>query len=157
MTNKPTADTIGLKPATVDRLWRQFRTAIDAAYQAADHHDPAAALRDYAENHSMVDKLDRLLEETTREERDHRRHDGMYGRPVRRPVTMPHAAKILILHAAGDGAAATPEKAPRITDWLQYRRTYVEAHIVGYLIRRHVDPAWVVACQALDYAAVMKD
>ena len=155
MTTKSPADTIGLKPATIDRLWKQFRTAIDATYTAADHNDPARHLRDYAENVGLVDKLETLVHEETRTERQHRAHDGMYGRPVRRPVSCVHAAKILLLGQAGKGAELS--EMPESTDWLTYRRTAVEANLIGFLIRAHVSPEWIAACAALDYAEIMKD
>lgn len=145
------ADTIGAKPATIDRLWRQFRTAIDAAYKGAQSDDPAAALRDYAENVGLIDKLDRLVRTTTQEERQHRSHKPASLPPYR--VSAVHCARLLILHAAGDGAARTT--APESTDWLIYRREHCEAELIGWLIRAHVSPEFVSACNALDYAKVV--
>ena len=150
-----TADAIGTKPTTIARLWKAFRTAIDAAYEASDHHDPTTALRDYAENQSMRDSLTALVDTATREERSHRSTGRSYIGDRRYRVSAEHCAKLLLLSSAGDGAASVT--APDATDWLTLRRTHCEAYLLGYLIRAHVSPDWVTACKALDYAKVVAD
>jgi len=140
-----TPDTIGRRPATVDRLWKEFQAAINAAY--ATGADSFAPLRDYAEDISHRDAMAALIAAETAEERRHRAN-----RPGRAP-SIAHCVKLLLLSNAARGAKQP--SMPPSTDWLLYRRSAVEASVIGWLACGFVSDAWIEACSGLDYAAVV--
>lgn len=149
-----TAPNVGRNRAHVDRLWTDFRDAIDRAY-AADKTGDAACLRDYARNVSWHDALDALVSAEKAAEREHRGFGRrLLGYPPPRAISAEHSARLLLLHNAADGAKLAAM--PASTDWLIYRRPAVEATLLGYLVRAHVSPDWVAACAALDYAEAVK-
>lgn len=148
------ARAVGKDRAHVDRLWIDFRAAIDTAYRAGDHNAPTAVLRDYVRNMSWSDKLETLLTQEAADEREHQRSGRRLVGDIGKRPAVAHLSRLMVLHAAGQGAAR-PDMPPA-TDWLVYRRAHVEAEILGFLIRAHVTPEWVAACCTLDYSEAVK-
>jgi len=133
----------------INRLWERMQAAIDAAY---DHGktDEAAALRDYASNVSMNGAIEKLLADETANERQHRRgwphaNDSVIGPMV--------AARLLLVTKFAEGSEL--KAMPPATDWLIYRRTAVEAELLGWLSRHAVLDDFRAECKTLDYAKLM--
>lgn len=148
MTQTLAAPVTGRKKADVDRLWREFVDAMTRAYKSAGHDAPQTALRDYARDISWTDGLGRLEKEEQANERQHR---GTRREMYR--LSVPHATRVILLHQAARGAVMT--EAPPATDFLVFRRTAVEAQLLGWLARAELSAEWIATCDALDYAALV--
>lgn len=158
-TPAPYTLTDGRNRAAVDRLWREFRDAIDAAYRAhkADgyrHEDDRHVLRDYVRNMSMRDAVDVLEQAEIAGEREHRAFGRRLVGDIGRRMPHEQAARLILLGHAATGAQCAAM--PSAIEWLTGRRSCTEAQLIGYLIRAHVSPEWIAACDALDYAEAVK-
>jgi hypothetical protein len=134
-------------------LWNELRESINKAYAAPaergsqDEHE-RACLRDYAENISWSDALSALAGRETANERQHRSN-----RPSVPGFSCSTAAKLILMTNVAQGAKA--EAMPSATAFLVLRQTAVEAQVIGWLIRKHLDAKWIEAVENLDYAKLM--
>ena len=139
--------------AKVDKLWDEFRVAINTAYAEAEksreHEDDGRCLRDYAENITWSDNLAALLGRETANERRHRTN-----RPSIKGFSKETAAKLILMNNAKDGAKMA--ELPKSTYFLVFRQTAVEAEVIGFLARKYLLTTWRDAVVALDYAELMK-
>lgn len=135
----------------VNTLWDALRDAIDQTYKsAAAGTIQANTLRDYARDISWSDDLEALLAAETANEREHRRN-----RPAVKDFSSETAAKLLLMHNIADGSKLT--ECPPATDFLRYRKTAVEAQVLGWLIRERVTDEWREQVEAMDYAKLMQE
>ena len=146
---------------TVDKLWQQFRAAINGAYAEAEEQNKtysitqqtkannASCLRDYAENISWSDNTARLLGRETANERQHRRN-----RPSVPGFSVETAAKLVLLGNVAEGS--TLKTMPEGTDFLIFRQTAAEARLIGYLIRNFLSDEFREEVKSLDYSDLMK-
>lgn len=133
-------------------LWREMREAINKAY--ANRPDPendndADCLRDYAENISWSDDLQKLLDRETQNEREHRRN-----RPVVPGFGASTAARLILMENVRKGAEM--DEMPKATAFLALRQTAVEAEVIGFLIKEFLSTEWRKAVASYDYAELMK-
>jgi hypothetical protein len=136
--------------AEINTLWEQFRDAIDATYKAqSPANDTSAVLRDYARDISWTDALKTLIQTEIANERQHRRN-----RPAPKGFSAYTAAKLLLMTNVVTGAQLT--NLPPVTDFLVYRKTAVEAQVLGFLVKSKLTPEWEKQVQALDYSVLMK-
>jgi hypothetical protein len=140
----------------VDTLWREMREAINKTYADAskksssgDPSTDANCLRDYAENISWSDDLAGLLGRETANERQHRSN-----RPSVPGFSNETAAKLILMEQVKRGAENPT--LPSATEFLVFRKTAVEARVIGFLIREHLTPEWRERVSSLDYAKLMK-
>lgn len=135
----------------IDNLWREFRYAINHAYDTADkaRDDNGTCLRDYAENISWSDNLARLLGRETANERQHRQT-----RPSVPGFSNESAAKLIIMTQAVNGADA--KSLPSSTGFLVYRQTAVESQVIGFLAKAFLSATWRDAVNSMDYAKLMQ-
>ena len=136
---------------SVDKLWQDFRTAINSAYAKADkkRNDNGICLRDYAENISWSDNLSTLLDRETANERQHRSN-----RPSVPGFSAETAAKLILLHQASLGAQT--RQLPRSTAFLVFRQSAIEAQVIGFLARKYLPMEWRTTVNALDYVKLMQ-
>lgn len=130
-------------------LWNEFRESINKAYAAAKAEDDTICLRDYAENVSWSDDLQRLLDEETNNEKQHRNGRSVVGFS---PAT---AARLLIMQNAVKGYL-DPEM-PKATAFITWRRSAAESHLIGFLAKAFIDPNWVKSVESFDYAKLMEE
>ena len=137
--------------AKVDKLWDEFREAINKAYADANktHDEDGTCLRDYAENISWSDNLAALLGRETANERRHRTN-----RPSVKGFSNETAAKLILLNNAKAGAKMA--ELPKSTLFLILRQTAIEAEVIGFLAQKYLSTEWRDAVAALDYAELMK-
>ncbi|MGB8800690.1 MAG: hypothetical protein WCC97_08385 [Candidatus Acidiferrales bacterium] len=135
----------------VDKLWEDFRAAINAAYAEAEksRNDDGLCLRDYAENISWSDALRDLLARETANERQHRSN-----RPSVAGFSAETAAKLILMQQAGIGALQPTM--PCATAFLVFRQSAVEAQVIGFLAKKHLTVEWRVALAEFDYAKLMQ-
>lgn len=133
----------------IDKLWKEARTAIDAAYNAKPQDDSTYALRDYVQNQSMTDALANLLDVETANERRHRN-----GRPTIKGFSAETAAKLILLGNLADGSLA--ETVPPAIAFLVWRKSAAEARVVGFLAHGFFPAYWYESVKKLDYAELMK-
>jgi hypothetical protein len=135
----------------IDRLWEQFRTAIDAAYSDANKQrdDAGNCLRDYAQNVSWNDNLKQLLQRETANERQHRSN-----RPSVPGFSAETAAKLILLNQASAGSLLATM--PQPTEFLVFRQTAAEARAIGFLIRESLSVEFRESLSRLDYSELMK-
>ena len=135
----------------VDKLWEQFRAAINSAYDAADkaRNEDGICLRDYAENISWSDDLASLLGRETANERQHRSN-----RPSVPGFSNETAAKLILMNNAADGADM--ENMPKATAFLLFRHSAAEAQVIGYLAKDRLSAEWCKEVDSLNYAELMK-
>ena len=135
----------------VDMLWREMREAINTAYAIADEerNKDGICLRDYAENISWSDSLAGLLGRESANERQHRSN-----RPSVPGFSIETAAKLILMDNMKDGASKA--EMPRATASLVFRKTAIEAQVIGYLIRDRLTPEWRESVSSLDYAKLMQ-
>ena len=137
---------------TVNNLWAEFRASINAAYKTAVNkydYRTGMKLRNYAEDQHPFDALHDLLKRESAAERRHRGTDTYFGFPV----TI--AAKLELMEKARSGA--TSPQPPDPLQLLTCRPTALEAEVIGYLIRHHVNKQWLQAVDALDYPKLMNE
>jgi hypothetical protein len=135
----------------IDRLWEEFRDAIDAAYQVANktRDDAGICLRDYAQNVSWNDNLKQLLQRETANERQHRST-----RPSIPGFSAETAAKLILLNQASAGSLLATM--PQATEFLVFRQTAAEARVIGFLIRESLSVEFRESFSQLDYSELMK-
>lgn len=133
---------------TITQLWEGLRDAIDAAYKT-NNGNIGGILRDYARDGSWADDLEKLLQEETANERQHRRD-----RSAPKGFSARDAAMLLLCRNAAKGSQL--KVIPSAVDFLQFRKTAVEAEVLGWLIRDHVKPEWIARTESLDYAKLMQ-
>ena len=135
----------------VNRLWDEFREAINEAYRLADEsrNEDGVCLRDYAENISWSDDLAKLLASESANEKQHRS-----SRPAVPGFSVDTAAKLLLLNNAAEGSQLSG--IPCATTFLVFRKTAAEARVIGFLARHFLTPEWREAVAALDYAKLMQ-
>jgi len=137
--------------AKIDKLWEQFRTAIDAAYTEADrqHNEDGSCLRDYARNISWSDNLAGLLNRETANERRHRSN-----RPSVPGFSSETASKLVLMNQVEAGASL--KAMPRATEFLVFRQTAAEARVIGFLAQKFLALEWREGLTELDYAKLMQ-
>lgn len=135
----------------IQQLWQVFRKAIDDSYAVGQraNDDDLGCLRDYVENLSWSDDLAALLGRESANERQHRRNEE-----CPKDFSIRSAAMLLLMHNAADGAFKT--EMPKATTFLVFRRTAMEATLIGYLCRHALTAEWCKAVRSLDYAQLMK-
>lgn len=94
--------------------------------------------------------LNRLIEDETKNERQHRA--GNVGRSY--PVSCLTAVRILLMHNVAQGAAAKSEPLAKLFIW--WRPSAAMAWTVGYYLRANLSAEWLASASALDYAELMK-
>lgn len=129
-------------------LWSEMRQAINNAYASAGDNQDLQCLRDYAEDISWSDDLQKLLDHETANEREHRRN-----RPSIPGFGCSTAARLIIMRNVSDGSKM--EALPKATAFLVLRKTAVEAEVIGFLIREYLAPEWHKAVNSYDYAKLM--
>lgn len=138
------------KPA-IDQLWDQMRGFINAEYASTKNinTDEGGALRDYAENISWSDDLEKLLSIETANEKQHRGN-----RPTPKGFSSQTAAKLILMRNVADGSfmAAMPSALTFIT----LRKSAAEAQLIGYLIRHKATPEWAKLVREFDYSKIMQ-
>ena len=134
----------------VDTLWRELRKAVNDAYAVADKErdEDGICLRDYAEDISWSDNLAALLGRECAAERQHRSN-----RPSVSGFSVETASKLILMGQVQHGAEL--KEMPRATGFLVFRKTAIEAQVVGYLIREQLTPEWLETVKGLDYAKLM--
>ena len=134
----------------IDAAWEGLRDAIDLTYSKQSNPELDGLLRGYARNISWSDDLDRLLDAEVKNERMHRR-----GAPsgFKAPISARAASKLLLCSAVLSGSNKKQEPSP--FDILACRKTYVEAHAIGYLIKRNLTADWSITVESLDYSKIM--
>jgi hypothetical protein len=140
----------------VDKLWDEMRTAINQTYGTGQTYaitdqtkDDVTCLRDYAENISWNDSLSGLLGRESAEERRHRSD-----RPSISGFSVETASKLILMGQVQHGAEL--KEMPRATAFLVFRKTAIEAQVIGYLIRGQLPKEWRETVSSLDYAELMK-
>lgn len=128
-------------------LWNELREAINKTYEL-DKSDDSQCLRDYAENISWSDALAELVGRETANERQHRSN-----RPSVPGFSCGTAARLILMNNVAKGARM--DSMPSAMAFLVLRQTAVEAEVIGWLIRKHLDPNWIAAVENLDYAKLM--
>jgi ABC-type branched-subunit amino acid transport system substrate-binding protein len=149
--NPSTKDAPMKTKTQIDRLWEEFRDAIDAAYEVANktRDDAGICLRDYAQNVSWNDNLKQLLQRETAKERQHRSN-----RPSVPGFSAQTAAKLILLNQASAGSLLATM--PQATEFLVFRQTAAEARVIGFLIRESLSAQWRESLAQLDYSTLMK-
>lgn len=139
----------------VDTLWNEMRQAINKTYEIAnreaktgDAGEGAVCLRDYAENISWNDALSGLLGRESANERQHRSN-----RPSVPGFSTETAAKLILMSQVCEGIRLGM---PQATAFLVFRKTAVEAQVIGALIRGQITQDWQSAVQSLDYSKLMQ-
>jgi len=134
-------------------LWTEFRDAINRAYAAQGKRNyienDFACLADYAEDVSMSDALQQLVDRETANERQHRSN-----RPAVPGFSAGTAARLILMENARKGAELS--EIPRATAFLVLRQTAVEAEVIGYIVRNYLPKPWRDAVASLDYAKLMQ-
>lgn len=140
----------------ISQIWTGLRDAIDAAYAAsqkkefnADGLSEVNCLRDYAQNISWNDSLEKLLRSEVQNEKQHR---GT--RPVR-GFSSQDAAKLIICNNVLRGSEL--QTIPSALTFITFRSSAAEANLIGYLIREQVTADWKASVQSLDYSECMKE
>lgn len=133
--------------ARVDALWDEFRYAVNISYDEGKKDENVSALRDYAEDISMFDRMCALLGRETANERRHRSGRSVNG------FSVESASKLILMGQALEGCRVTM---PLATMFLVCRQTAIEAQVIGFLSQRHLTTEWREAVKALDYAQLMK-
>lgn len=135
----------------VNRLWQEFRQAINTAYADASkrNNQDGICLKDYAENISWSDDLAKLLASESANEKQHRSNRTSI--PV---FSVDTAAKLILLGNVAEGLQLA--EIPRATTFLIFRKTAAEARVIGFLIRNYLPTEWCSAVASLDYAKLMK-
>jgi hypothetical protein len=131
----------------ISQIWTGLRDAIDKAYKAGNS-DESNTLRDYAQNVSWNDSLEKLLRSEVQNEKQHR---GT--RPVR-GFSSQDAAKLIICNNVLRGTEL--QTIPSVLTFITFRPSAAEANLIGYLIREHVTADWKASVQSLDYSECMK-
>jgi hypothetical protein len=136
--------------ATITVCWNELRDAIDAAYKNAPvASDESSALRDYAQNISWHDSLDRLLRDETENEKQHRSTRSIRGFSSR------DAARLILMNNIARGSFL-PEMPSALT-FITFRKSAAEANLLGYLIRHSLKAEWCQTVDSLSYTDLMKD
>lgn len=135
----------------IRNLWQEMRDAINQTYalSSLDKSGDRACLRDYAENVSWSDDLQKLLHTEMANEREHRK-----GRPMVPGFGVGTAARLVLMTNVVKGSQML--ELPRSTAFLVLRKTAVEAEVIGFLIKDQLAEAWVKAIESFDYAELMK-
>lgn len=135
----------------ISTLWESLRDAIDAAYSSRMKANTGAdVLRDYARDQTWNDALANLLETETTNEKQHRSN-----RPGPKDFPAMSAAKLILCNNVAVGSQLSA--CPPATDFLRYRKTAVEAQVIGWLIREQITDEWRAQVAALDYARLMQE
>lgn len=136
---------------TIDKLWDEFRQAINKAYAEADktRDENGICLHDYAEDMSWSDSMQSLLGREIANERQHRS-----SRPSVSGFSNESAAKLILMSQITNGASKT--ELPSATDFLVYRQSAIEAQVLGYLVKRFLTSEWHIRVAALDYSKLMQ-
>ena len=121
--------------------------AYDTAVKTRD--EDGECLRDYAENITWSDSLSALLGRETAEERRHRS-----GRTSIAGFSNETAAKLILMRQAQHAAEFV--EIPRATAFLVFRKTAVEAQVIGFLARNFLSQDWIAEVKSLDYAKLME-
>jgi hypothetical protein len=132
----------------INNLWQEMREAINRAYAKAGNNQDLICLRDYAENISWSDDLQKLLDTETANERQHR---GT--RPQVVGFSAGTAAKLILMQNVIKGARLF--KLPSAVDYLRYRHSAFEAEVIGFLVRSQLEKDWFRAVESYDYAKLM--
>ena len=137
----------------INVMWRGLRDIINAAYAsdksiANSKSDEIAALRDYAENISWHDDLEKLLREETANEKQHR------GTRAVRGFSSQDAAKLVLCGNVLQGARL--KQIPSALTFITFRKGAAEANLLGWLVREFVTPEWSALVEAKDYSQLMK-
>lgn len=133
----------------VDTLWQQMRDGISTTYNKGRGDADSECLRDYAEDTTMFDALSALLGRESAEERRHRSgYPGVLG------FSNETAAKVLLMNFLAAGAEGA--SMPKATQFLCFRKTAVEAEVIGWLCRSNLSPEWLQAVKSLRYDELMK-
>ncbi len=144
--------------STINKLWEQFRDAIDATYAdgqkngkfSGDAHAEVNCLKDYARDQSWHDDLAGLLGRETANERQHRRNEL----PIR-SFSVGSAAKLILMNQVSFGSKLPAM--PPATLFLTARQSAAEAEVIGYLCREHITDEWRAELDTLEYAELMKE
>jgi len=136
----------------VNRLWEEFRQAINTAYADANkrNDEDGICLKDFAENISWHDGLAELLACESVNEKRHRSN-----RPSIPGFSVDTAAKLILMSNVADGSRLLDM--PKATIFLLLRKTAAESIVLGFLSRHFVTTEWRDAVAALDYAQLMKN
>jgi hypothetical protein len=136
----------------IDQLWKQFREAINKAYDhaAKQRDDDGRSLLDYAENMTWSDSLVVLLKRESANEKQHRN-----SRPSIPGFSVETAAKLILLNQVAEGSQLS--EMPKATSFLVYRKTAMEARVIGFLVRAFLPAGFHTAVESLDYATLMQN
>lgn len=138
---------------TIANLWNAFQNAIDLAnadglkLNNADGHAECNALRDYTRDRNW--RMSNLLGRETANERKHR---STTISP--KDFTVGDAAKLQIMQWAA--FAQELDSLPSAHLFLTMRPTAVEAEVIGFLCRKHLNDTWRERLAELDYAKLMQ-
>jgi cell fate (sporulation/competence/biofilm development) regulator YlbF (YheA/YmcA/DUF963 family) len=134
----------------IRKLWMEMRGVITQVYmEGKELNNPELdALRDYAEDISMHDDLNALMQREVVLERQHRR--GLEGRTT---FTLEDAARLLIMNQVVCGTNL--ESMPPATIFLTMKQTAAEAQTIGYLIRNKLSNEWRNEVNQLDYGELI--
>lgn len=133
----------------VNTLWEEFRKAINATYHDGQATvEDCSCLRDYVEELSWHDDLAKLLGRETANERQHRR-----GEQTPSDFSVDTASKLILMNCASKGAKR--DAMPKASEFLVFRQTAVEAEVIGWLVRDHLDAVWHEELAKMDYAKLM--
>lgn len=132
----------------ISQMWQGLREIINRTYAESDRDESKNALRDYAEDISWSDDLEKLLSEETHNEKQHRGQRSMRG------FSTQDAAKLILCTNVLRGSELSTM--PSALTFIQFRATAAEANLIGYLIRDFVTPEWRALVEAYDYSDLMK-
>ena len=133
----------------ISQIWQDLRETINQAYKASSSSDEGSALRDYAENISWHDDLEKLLASEVTNERQHRGTRSVRG------FSSQDAAKLILCGNILRGSELT--EMPSALTFITLRPSAAEANLIGYLIREFVTPEWKQAVESYDYSELMKN
>lgn len=136
----------------IRNLWEAFQNAIDLAdkdgkkLNNADGHAECNALHDYTRERGW--RMSNLLGRETAGERKHRQNSDQP-----KDFSVGDAAKLQIMQWAA--FAQELDAMPSAHLFLTMRPTAVEAEVIGFLCRKHLNDTWRERLAKLDYAKLM--
>jgi len=132
----------------IDKMWRGLRDIINETYQNNASMDERLCLRDYAENISWSDDLNKLLAEETHNEKQHRHTRTVRG------FSAQDAAKLILCGNVLRGSEL--REMPSALTFITYRKTAAEGNLIGWIIREFITPEWRALVEAKDYSELMQ-
>lgn len=133
----------------INAMWQGLREIINETYQNNESREERLALRDYAENISWSDDLEKLLREETANEKQHRGTRSVRG------FSSQDAAKLVLCGNVLSGSRL--KQIPSALTFITYRKSAAEANLIGWIVKEFITPEWLALVESKDYGQLMKD